>query len=61
MTTDKEFVIGTRNKKGLIRKIKWLPNKVIINREEYQEYLKLKRRKEIEETIQEGIKGFKID
>ncbi len=49
--TEKELVIGTRNKKGLIKKIKWLPNHVVISREEYQEYLKLKKINEIKETI----------
>lgn len=38
----KELVIGTRNKKGLIKKTKWLPNHIVISRKEHQEYLKLK-------------------
>ncbi len=48
---EKELVIGTRNKKGLIKKIKWLPDHVIISQKEYQEYLKLKMINEIEKTI----------
>ena len=69
MEKDKEFVIGTRNKKGLIRKVKWLPDRVVVSREEHREYLKLKEDIEILKTkigeymeitdLQDIIKDFK--
>ena len=41
-----ELVIGTRNKKGIIKKTKWYPNSMIISREAYNEYIDLRNKKE---------------
>lgn len=51
--TEMELVIGMRNKKGIIKKIKWYPNKVLIDKEDYDKYIELKERYEREKTIEE--------
>jgi hypothetical protein len=48
-----ELVIGTRNKKGLIKKIKWYPEKILINKEQYEEYLELKEKFERVRMVEE--------
>ena len=35
--------MGIRNKHGIFRKVKWMPNSVVISMKEYEEYTKWKK------------------
>ncbi len=39
-----ELVIGKRNKKDIIKKIKWFPGMNLISKESYDKYLEFKER-----------------